>query len=393
MHCNTCSPSPKLKELSPISNDDYYRIPGADTITSVPGFNLLPFNIVVSTKLKAAICLGCSLPILPPSSIPNHVQHHLPAMVVPLPLLELLVEQFDLDDQVHYPPVITEPIYGIPLIEKPLLFCVGCNKGYHNLDDLRAHQSSNHCPQGHQVGYGQLIAGIRRRIIQVKVDDLVKKASLDIDYPSLFRQNSLPCPNYSRLPISVPENESNLSAFYRQDTWLAHIEGHTPENLIDACRTHSNDDSLGAVLRGLAQRYLEQIQPKIQENVNYGLLKNIGTTNACVYKFSLFNFLTFIQRFQRKNFIFRVLKETSVTKYFLVLHRLIFTCIRYYVGKEWTSTYQYPPIDDGQRLALQKLYNAIENESLLPELDNLYHSTCFALFAHQKHQYNASFDL
>jgi len=71
---------------------------------------------------------------------------------------------------------------------------------------------------------------------------------------------------------------------------LAHVEGHTPENLIDTCQTHSKDDSLGAQLRVLSQRYLEQIQPKIQENVNYGLLKNIGTTttNVCVYRISGF---------------------------------------------------------------------------------------------------------
>jgi len=87
------------------------------------------------------------------------------------------------------------------------------------------------------------------------------------------------------------------------------------------------------------------------------------------------------------------LKETSVAKYSLVLHRLIFACIRYYVGKEWPSTYQYPAIDESQRLALQKLYNAIEGESPLQELDKLYHSACFSLFAHQKHEYDVSFDL
>ena len=218
-------------------------------------------------------------------------------MAVPLTLLESLVERYKLEEKVHYPLGIIQPIYGIPLIEKPLLFCVACNKGYHNLEGLRTHQSSSRCPRigegdsaGHQVGYGQLISGLNRRIIQVEVDGLIKKSSLDIDYSSLFRQNSLPRPDYSRLPISVPENESNLSAFYRQDAWLAHVEGHTPENLIDARRTHSKDDSLGAQLRVLSQRYLEQIQPKIQENVNYGLLKNIGTTttNVCVYRISGF---------------------------------------------------------------------------------------------------------
>jgi hypothetical protein len=105
---------------------------------------------------------------------------------------------------------------------------------------------------------------------------------------------------------------------------------------------------------------------------------------------SIFNFYPAIPT---KKFIFRVLKETSIAKYSLVLHQLIFTCIRYYVGKEWTSTYQYPPIDDSQRLAMPKLYDAIESEGSLQELDNLYHSACFALFAHQKHEYDVSFDL
>lgn len=94
-----------------------------------------------------------------------------------------------------------------------------------------------------------------------------------------------------------------------------------------------------------------------------------------------------------KKFLFRKLKETSVEKYSLVLHRLVFACIRYYAAHDWTSSYSYPEIDSSQSLALQTLYDSIIQDLEEEVLDVHFHSVCFSLFAHQKHAYDASFHL
>jgi hypothetical protein len=92
-----------------------------------------------------------------------------------------------------------------------------------------------------------------------------------------------------------------------------------------------------------------------------------------------------------KKFIFRRLKDTSVDKYSLVLHRLVFACVRYYAAADWTSPYSFPPIDNSQISAIQKLYDSINNNLEPDEIDEHFHAACLSLFAHQKHQYDSSF--
>ena len=96
-----------------------------------------------------------------------------------------------------------------------------------------------------------------------------------------------------------------------------------------------------------------------------------------------------------KKFIFRRLKDTSVDKYSLVLHRLVFSCVRYYSTEDWTSSYLYPEIDSSQILAIKTLYDSItlNTHAELDEekIDKNFHTVCTSLFNHQKHQYDVSF--
>jgi len=39
--------------------------------------------------------------------------------------------------------------------------------------------------------------------------------------------------DYTKIPIAVPENTSNLSSFFYSDGWLKHVEGHTAEALFE----------------------------------------------------------------------------------------------------------------------------------------------------------------
>jgi len=104
---------------------------------------------------------------------------------------------------------------------------------------------------------------------------------------------------------------------------------------------------------------------------------------------------------------FSKIKPSSVEDYSLVLHRLVFNCLRYY-GGSWTSSFQYPAIDDTQQSAIDALRKAVDDKlaaeticrvqeeyeavqaEYLPTLDDLFHKLCFKLFAHAKHDYEAS---
>lgn len=278
-HFSSCKPPPSDKLLVNISNDDFYRLPDENTVTSIPGYNLLPFNIVVHTVLKAIICLQCHQPVLPPSALPRHVHSHLPSLLFPPTLVNTLVDNYQLGDKINYPLEAIDPIYGIPILEEPHIFCQQCNKGYQSLESLRSHQSHSHCT-GHGLGYAQLIPGVSRRIIQVQLKSLVKKEGLNLDYTALIQQGSSSGHNYLKNPLPIVENESNLTAFFRTDGWLSHVQSYTPTDLYEARRTHEKNDNLGEAIRQAARRYLVQIQSQIEGNVHYGLLKNIATTTV-----------------------------------------------------------------------------------------------------------------
>ena len=278
-HLSSCKLPLGEYTFSRITNDHFYRIPDANTVTFVEGYQLLSFNVVVHKILKAIICIQCHHPVLPPSGLPHHVRSHISALHVPTDLVKILIHNFQLEDSINYPSNIIEPVYGIPLLEEAHFFCQACNQGYQSLEYLRSHQTRHKCT-GSSIGYGQLIPGSNRRIIKVNIDGLLKKKDINIDYLSIFRRESSSRLDYSKIPIPVTENESNLTAFFRQDGWVSHVQGHTPADLYDARRTHEKGDYLGEIIRDVSRRYLVKIQAQIEENINYGLLRNIGTTNV-----------------------------------------------------------------------------------------------------------------
>jgi hypothetical protein len=98
---------------------------------------------------------------------------------------------------------------------------------------------------------------------------------------------------------------------------------------------------------------------------------------------------------------------SSVDKYSLVLHKLVFNFMRFH-GGTWTSEYPFPAIDESQQAAINSLRSAIERrieeETAIqnPEersavakryedqLDERYHTLCYKLFAHTRSQYAAT---
>jgi len=107
---------------------------------------------------------------------------------------------------------------------------------------------------------------------------LKKKEDVNFDHASWFRQGITPTRDYSKIPVPVPEDRANLSSFFYRDGWLEHVKGYTPQDLIEARRSHKEEE-YGEDLRKAAKRYIADVQDKIRVNGIFGLLKDIGSTD------------------------------------------------------------------------------------------------------------------
>ncbi|KAF9521947.1 hypothetical protein CPB83DRAFT_840860 [Crepidotus variabilis] len=367
-HLANCENSATFKEA------EYIRTPCAQTITTLGRFNLLTFNVVVSSALKAVVCVQCHKPILPATSIPSHIRTHLPELSFPSDLYTLLTERVTLSPDINFPSEIIQPVYGIPILETIHFFCDACNRGYKSLDAVKSHQTKKKCSPElrYHRGYGQLIHVTHRRIIEVDITSLVKRTDPEPNHDSWLIEGITPAIDYSKITVAVPEDASNLNVFFSADGWLQHIRGHTPEALYEARRDSQEVDPYSDVVRRLSQQYLSNFQPIIQDKVNFGLLRKIGSTTP------------------DKKFNFRRLKPSSVVKYSLVIHKLVFNCLRYYTSKTMITTFKYPELDSSQLDNLCALQEALQlgksDEELLP----LFDTVLFGLFAHKKHEYESS---
>ena len=242
---------------------------------------MLRFNLVVNTTLRAFVCILCHLPVLPPSNISQHVRQHIPEIPFPEELVAKSCDKFSLDDAIQYPSEPVEPYFGFPILEDPHHFCESCHCGYHHFSSFQSHQRTERCraTSDPRLGYGQSIPGVNRRIIEVNIKNLKLKKDVPLpNHESWFSRGITPARDYSKIPLTSPENASNLTAFFHSDGWLNHIRGYTPIDLYDARREHLEGEKHGETLRNLARNYLGDIQTKIQDNVNFGLLKDIGST-------------------------------------------------------------------------------------------------------------------
>ncbi|KAJ3491805.1 hypothetical protein NLJ89_g11305 [Agrocybe chaxingu] len=150
----------------------------------------------------------------------------------------------------------------------------------------------------------------------------------------------------------------------------------TPADLDEAHRTHEPDDVYGDCLRPLADRFIEQTQVYITDTIATGLNDMLGSV-----------------RLENNNKEHHFRRLRSFDKYGLVLHRLVFACLRFYVHGTWTSNYKYPDIDPTQLEALRALdlsvRECMEND-YTEATDRAFRTACVALFKHLRHEYAAS---
>lgn len=89
-----------------------------------------------------------------------------------------------------------------------------------------------------------------------------------------------------------------------------------------------------------------------------------------------------------KKYSFRRLQDPSIKKYARTLSALIFNCIRFYVFKSWTSTFQYPPLATVQVTALHDLAQALQNAPTPgQEADVAFRHCVRLLFCHNRIDY------
>lgn len=402
--------------LSEIQDQLYSRTDDEFTIIRHDAINLPSLGIVINTYLAAPVCLICRTVIVL-SSLSLHVKQHVKHVKIPIEIVATLKETFSLTDDVTYPKIPIPAVYGLPVLPCIHIFCVYCNKGYTSRSQLESHQRNN-CPSTKASGpravsgYAQKIQnGKSKRFIQVTIDNLVLRSGTAVDYGHLFVRDLPPAHDYSKNPIQGPEDNMNLSSFYYKDGWLDHVAGFTPSDLQEARRNSETDEPAGDILRTLAQRFLQETQKDIANYNAFGLMRTLADVGVSQYvqSFQLIIIYVLTQHFRDNGrHSFGRIEPPSVTKYALVLHRLVFACYRHY-GGSWTSSYRYPDIDPTQQHAIDQLRTVIEQrlsqerqnsedqdaipERLFKELDDLYHNLCLKLFIHSRSQYAASSSL
>lgn len=260
-------------------------------MTSFDNIDLLTFNLSVDINLNIAVCLQCHIPICPPKNIEQHVRDHLKYIEIPEALSSHLIKTYNLQDTPVFPLNAVEPVYGLPLHSTSHYFCGECHRGYSNSETLSSHQSEKkHSKAANFSSYAQRVKIKSNRNIPISLDNVPKVDSINIDYAKLVKTALAPQYDYTTLPIFEPEDNSNLSSFFKRDGWISLLQGHTPVDICDARRTHlpkeptegSNPcriERAGFALRWLATNFLTEIQCHIQDSVSFGLMGYIGTTS------------------------------------------------------------------------------------------------------------------
>lgn len=201
-------------------------------------------------------------------------------------MADALVEEFNIlpFNEVAFPLTVIEPIYGLTILPDPLVFCCRCGHGYRDEYTLRGHQK-NECARSanshdeYFIAYGQSF-GFTNAIFPVDISQL-PRAPPTFNAAKLFI-DTLPLPkDYSREPLSVPQNNQDLDLLFQREGWIELVEGWTPLKL--NILTSAPDKWLKPELATISTHvlgYLEIIQKYIQKHASQGLCRimaQVGT--------------------------------------------------------------------------------------------------------------------
>ncbi|TCD60192.1 hypothetical protein EIP91_010597 [Steccherinum ochraceum] len=380
---------PPLELLPHIDPSELHPVPTVDTVLEHDGVNLLKLNFSINTTLCVAVCAQCSKFILPPTDIGRHVLLHHRHAEVSSTLVPQLIELYNLKSAPQFPSKPIPPVFGLPISADSRFICgvPGCHRGYSTVGSLNSHQSArNHDrPDLDYVAYVQRDPSSSRRFFPVELNDVPRRDVVRFDPSRAFTEAITRQRLASERTVAEPEDKMGLNAFFKSEQWIGHLEGHSVLCLADAHRLHLAVldrldagyalERLGAPLRDVAKLMLGNTQGQIRENISYGLMSYLGQATErldTVYNFN------------------KVESET-VTKYSLLLHRLVFSCLRFYLFRDaWTSTYKYPPIAPEQLQVMQDLVDAMQAEEPQEAILLRYELCVRTLLCHRKTQYEVT---
>lgn len=261
----------------------YIRAPDSYTIVSHLTINLTALGITINVSLKCVVCIQCCRAV-DYTALHDHIHSHTSYIDIPDTLSRDLAEEFDLAllANTEYPSIAIPPVFGIPIQTEVFYFCGACHRGYHDMETLRVHQASRcHAPRKARsayMAYAQcLTKGKNKRWFPVDISGLERRKDAQPDYASLFENTHPPPVDFSKLPIQNLDDEQNLGQFLFREGWLAFMDGFTPEEMVEGSRGITADDEPWAIaLKGASLRFLTKIQPLIDEQQTFGLLKAIA---------------------------------------------------------------------------------------------------------------------
>ncbi|KAJ7833566.1 hypothetical protein B0H13DRAFT_2370359 [Mycena leptocephala] len=361
----TRSSSPSVDEVPDRADAEQEQLDAA--------LNLALYRRSPDREHQILICITCGVAVLP-SQLELHVHLHFPIENIPTPVVERLVEEFNVHRDfklIPIPRTIPPPIFGLTLDPTVYFFCSRCGHGYSTRASLRSHQNSpERCPRqeneenSHTVGYGQQFTrGRYQMIFQVNPHLLPQRSDDDPPIASLFTTQFPPTFDYSNLPFVIPERDLDLSSFARSEGWLTLIEGMTATDIAEVIRGSTGDDGDLHDLKPLVVGYVENIQREIKQHSTYGmqrLMANVGLTNHSLAGFN-------------------ILEPESCQKYGLTLWQLVFGVIRQYRGE--LGVYKYPLTrvkHQNIHRVINSLFSHIKNDNRLGKFFSAV--CCYAVF-------------
>ncbi|TCD60567.1 hypothetical protein EIP91_009851, partial [Steccherinum ochraceum] len=303
--------------------------PGASTVTSFDGVDLLKYGITVDKTLRMAVCFECHSVIFPSTKISKH--------------------EYGLRADPVFPVGRMLPVYGLPLIVDPLFFCETCFSGYSTAGALRTHRHQlSHPGRSPVVAYGQIVQTTGKRHVSLDIDLVDGTLILPDGTPAFspahpdadlsFKRSIAPIRAAFDLPVTQPDDDATLNFLFRNDGWVSHIAGHSPAELEDARRGHLKQpvarhpgyalELLGPLIKDHAVEFIGGAQRHIHENVSFGMTGFSGQAYVDSETTRHFN----------------ALNPASVERYGGTLYKLVFLCVRFYVTEAdaWTSSFRLP---------------------------------------------------
>ncbi|CAK5276964.1 unnamed protein product [Mycena citricolor] len=208
--------------------------PGPDTVTHDDDHDLERYNLVINTQLRLIICIPCSKAVLP-ARLRRHLLDKWPRLDVPDDIGEKLRSKYNVaaTHDWPFPQARILPVFGLPILPNPYLFCQSCHHGYSSHTSLASHHYQRTCARssdqspGHFIAYGQTVGFDPRVVFPVDTSLLATPVRRPAFSTEPF--TTLPRPDYAHLPISNPSTHATSTYSSKTKTFI-HSSGRLPPN-------------------------------------------------------------------------------------------------------------------------------------------------------------------